>query len=680
MATMDIARAYKNLMSDPIDWPLLCFQWEGGYFCDITVPFGARASSFHMQSMANAIVDMLAHAGIKAYMYLDDIIIVSPDRTKATADFNFARGLLEELGLPEAKDKAQPPAQRVKWLGIQIDSVEMSLAIPQDKLDQVISVVSKYTRARSITKKQLQSLIGHLVHVAKCVSPARLFIARLLEALRAAKGKYINVNADMRADLRWFSEFCQGWNGKSYIPDPAPTREIFVDACLSGIGATDGHIAYAGQVAPVHDGSSNITELEALNVVVALHTFLSHRDEATHIKIHCDNMAAVQVLQTGKGRNKLLLDCARAAWMVQAVLGVHITYDHVPGKDNQVADALSRAHLSHADHLLAKDTIDKLHLHVIHPCLHVFDNIPTPLTSRSGHPILAREGHEQTARLESTRHLGQPGVNCGNVCYIRQEGQIRHDGPGQVHGLCFRGVPRGTHPRARHDQEQDVPCPHIPAHVGGDDWRRRPPHRDPRTRRYPTQQSVRLEGQGRHPHGHTEVGDICYSYHSDRGRGEGRDSLHALRRPPTVGDRPPICKTVRPTQTPNARRRHDHRLPGNHGSQMGQEYAEDGRVKDGEAARIQGAYAMPRQLPEGSLRPHPRSLIYRTPNCVPKICRSDPPLCNSEGMGYGVVNTDCGHPGIQPAQLENGSSNRGIHGRLPGNTDQKTWWLEVHSL
>ena len=101
-----------------------------------------------------------------------------------------------------------------------------------------------------------------------------------------------------------------------HISHRRPLQGKYVDACLSGIGASDGHTAYAGQVAPVHDGAANITELEALNVVVAAHTLLSHSDARSHVRIHCDNNAAVQVLQSGKGRNKILLDCARALWMV----------------------------------------------------------------------------------------------------------------------------------------------------------------------------------------------------------------------------------------------------------------------------------------------------------------------------------------------------------------------------
>ena len=277
---------------------------------------------------------MLAAQGIKAYMYLDDLILLS-NRSEAHEHYQRERELLQELALPEAREKSQPPATVVKWLGVVIDTVEMSLSIPKEKIDEVIAHVTRYVKARSMSKKQLQSVLGQLLHVAKCVRPARLFVSRLLDALRGAKGKFINVSADMRADFRWFLEFCRDWNGKAYVPSPTPSKEIYVDACLSGIGATDGGQPYAGQVAPIHDGAANITELEAANVIVALHTLLSMADSGSHVRVHCDNQAAVTVLQTGRGKNKILIDCARAAWMIQAVLHVELSYVHVPGIENR---------------------------------------------------------------------------------------------------------------------------------------------------------------------------------------------------------------------------------------------------------------------------------------------------------------------------------------------------------
>ena len=106
------------------------------------------------------------------------------------------------------------------------------------------------------------------------------------------------------------------WNGVAMIPPREPDRVILVDACMSGMGATDGRHAYGQQIAPVDAPPFNITELEAINVVLALHTFIAHKDRGTHVRVRCDNEAAVSVFKTGRANNHILQECARAAWMV----------------------------------------------------------------------------------------------------------------------------------------------------------------------------------------------------------------------------------------------------------------------------------------------------------------------------------------------------------------------------
>lgn len=316
MSSTDVSRANKNFKSDPLDWPLLGFQWYGKYYCDVTMPFGARSSSCHMQRVTELIVRILHEKGVVARMYLDDIITLSPDYEKALMDFRIMQDLLKELGLPEATDKIQAPDTQIVWLGILIDSQAMSLSVPHDKLQDIKSIVRRALKCKSISKTHLQSVLGRLLYVAKCVKPARLFVSRLLEALRSMKKSYVRVNSEMKKDLMWFREFCQDWNGVGLIPSDVPSRCFVVDASSSGIGSTDGSIIYGGQVAPVDDPVLNICELEGANVVIAIHTMLSECDRGSNIVVRSDSMSAVQIFATGRGRNRVLLDCARSLWMV----------------------------------------------------------------------------------------------------------------------------------------------------------------------------------------------------------------------------------------------------------------------------------------------------------------------------------------------------------------------------
>ena len=458
LCTVDIARAYKNFVSDPLDWPLLCLRWRGSYYLDVSMPFGARASSCFMQRVANFIVRVLRDEGVTAIMYLDDLVIIAPSLQVANNHYHRARELLQELGLPEAHDKAQPPAHNVKWLGINVDSLN-SLSIPQEKVDDALAAVSRYGAAKSINKRQLQSLIGRLVHVAKCVEPARIFISCLLQGLRAfCDRSYIKVSDDMRADLAWFAEFLAPWNGLSLIPKPTPHKVIQVDACLTGIGATDGTTAYAARVAPDDDPVANITEIEAANIVIALHTFVTDQDAGGHLLVQCDNLPAVQALTTGRAHNPVLAECARAVWLLQARFAFKISFSHIPGAENQVADAMSRAHLSGGYRYLAQDFIQELRLVIVHPCTHILSLMHPPILSRCGMELAGSKGGEQAGTGSSTWHQSCTEVDRGGAHGVLPpipHGPSLHDRGGRVH---LGRVPREQGHFPGHSKKQSVPC------------------------------------------------------------------------------------------------------------------------------------------------------------------------------------------------------------------------------
>lgn len=408
MATTDISRAYKNFLSCPLDWPLLSFRWKEKFYCDITMPFGARSSSCHMQRVAVAITDMLARRGVWSKVYLDDLIIISPTAEKAQADFTVVQQLLSDLGLPEAIDKRQGPSQIVTWLGVEIDAVNMSLAIPEKKLMEIQVCVGKALRCRTMSKKHLQSLLGKLLYIAKCIRPARLFVSRLLERLRGMEKKFTRVTREMRRDLEWFQEFASNWNGIAIIPSPIPNKTIVVDACGSGIGAYDERGAYAGNITPLTDPVNNITELEAVNLVTAVYTFVSNADRGSHILVKSDSLSSVQVFQSGRGRNKVLLDCARHLWMCQALLDIRISYAHITGQDNIIADSLSRMHISRVYREIADEFVTSNYMSYVMPNLYVFNAINPCLHSRTGARVTPGSGNAEAARGPCSRHPQKP--------------------------------------------------------------------------------------------------------------------------------------------------------------------------------------------------------------------------------------------------------------------------------
>ena len=130
MAVIDLSRAYRHFRVCPLDWPLLAIQHKRAFYFDRAVPFGARMSSYIMQSIADFIVRALERRGITALIYLDDLIIIGRGPESVHAQFHEACTVITDLGLRIAAHKVQSPAPAVTWLGIRIDTVANEISIP----------------------------------------------------------------------------------------------------------------------------------------------------------------------------------------------------------------------------------------------------------------------------------------------------------------------------------------------------------------------------------------------------------------------------------------------------------------------------------------------------------------------------------------------------------------------
>ena len=88
-------------------------------------------------------------------------------------------------------------------LGVQLNTLYSTLSFYSDRLAEIESLLQTWLHKRTTTKSSLQSLVGKLVFVSKCVRQSRVFIARILRLLRSVKFNYhhINLNSEFRKDI-----------------------------------------------------------------------------------------------------------------------------------------------------------------------------------------------------------------------------------------------------------------------------------------------------------------------------------------------------------------------------------------------------------------------------------------------------------------------------------------------
>ena len=234
---IDISRAFRHIRIDPGDLDLLGIK-HGDYFIDGTLPFGFRHGSVFFQRCTDAVryimKDTFQFSNL--YNYIDDLIYIGlPDDIYHS--FHTLMDLLQDLGLEISTSKLVKPTTVAVCLGIEINTINRTLRIPQQKLQEIQHICHSYVTKNKVTKPQFQSLLGSLLYITKCVKPARFFLNRMLFLLRQHASKnYVILNEDFKKDLNWFNTFLFQYNGITFYNNPPIQDKVFLDASLQGMG------------------------------------------------------------------------------------------------------------------------------------------------------------------------------------------------------------------------------------------------------------------------------------------------------------------------------------------------------------------------------------------------------------------------------------------------------------
>ena len=174
----------------------------------------------------------------------------------------------------------------------------------------------------------------------------------MLFLLRQHSSKtYIILNEDFRKDLNCFNTFLLQYNGVTFYDNLPIQDKVFLDASLQGMGGgVFRNMVYSLSI-PKGFRNYTIVHLEIFNIVVALKVWGSLWKHPI-IEVKYDNMAVVEVLNTGRARDLLLATSARNIWLLTSMYNIELVVSHIPGVTNVVADLLSRWQQS--DHDITK--------------------------------------------------------------------------------------------------------------------------------------------------------------------------------------------------------------------------------------------------------------------------------------------------------------------------------------
>ena len=381
LAKIDIKSAYRLVPVHPLDRPLLGVQWSGAYYVDGALPFGLRSAPKIFTAVADALQWVMVDKGVSAIdHYLDDFITMGPAGSQECRE-NLDRILAtcSELGVPLAADKLEGPSTCLTFLGIEIDTRSGQLRLPADKLGRLKELLAQWYPRRSCRRRELESLVGTLHHACCVVKPGRTFLRRVIDLLRlpsATRGHHhIRLNREFRADLCWWNTFASHWNGVAIIPCLAePAFSVTTDASGSwGCGGWSGHSWF--QLEWSREARNRSISFKELFAGLLAATVWGRRWRGHRVRWLCDNQPAVFAVNQRSCRDGQMMGLVRCLFFVEAWFGFEMVASHLPGRENTLADDLSRNRRSA---FLLK--------------AHQSDGDPTPLPSGLPELLLDMEG------------------------------------------------------------------------------------------------------------------------------------------------------------------------------------------------------------------------------------------------------------------------------------------------
>ena len=363
IAKTDISAYYRQLPVHPLHWPLLALQFEDMHVWDTRLPFGLRTAPEIADRVTAALVRRAAGVGCIARLaaVVDDFTVFHQDAGTCARDWRWLMGDMTSLGFPVHPSKSEGPAQEQKVLGIVWNSVAMTASLDATKLAQLKEKLAKFVGAKKCTKRELQSVLGHLYYASRVVFAGRVFTFHLAQLLRQSHARLphhrIYLNAAAKSDLRWWLAHVDMCNGQQALLPAKPVcwRSFQTDASLTGgpggqpcIGiwlegayVSLSRVQLLAMFSDVPCLGADINIWEFYCVVVACRLFGDYMS-GQHWRVRTDNSSCEAWIMRGVRSSPLVAGWLRELMSLSLHLGFRLTAKHIAGALNVVADALSR--------------------------------------------------------------------------------------------------------------------------------------------------------------------------------------------------------------------------------------------------------------------------------------------------------------------------------------------------
>lgn len=340
--TLDLKSGFHQILMTEQDRQKTAFSVNNGKYEFLRLPFGLRNAPSIFQ---RAIDDVLRNwIGKCCYVYIDDIIVYSPDAETHLRDINTIITNLKNSGMRISAEKSKFFKTEVEFLGFMVSNSGIKTCL--NKVKDILN----YKKPENL--QALRSFLGLSGYYRRFIKDYASIAKPLTKYLRGDNG-LIGTTRSKKISIHFDQEAENAFNKLRNIlasddvllshPDYTKTFELTTDASSCALGAVLSQkgrpITMISRTLSKTEENYATNERELLAIVWALQSLRHYLYGIKNIQIYTDHQPLIYSMTDKNSNSKM------KRWR-SFIEEFSPRFYYKPGCENKVADALSRQYIN----------------------------------------------------------------------------------------------------------------------------------------------------------------------------------------------------------------------------------------------------------------------------------------------------------------------------------------------